>query len=94
MARLYQEEMDRLERERLRDLEEESLEKRRTIDSDKTIQNLDQVYRHTHHIVLPCVCIVVCVCVKIRNENYLRAKTLRVCVCRSCRTCCRRRRSK
>ncbi|CAI7990205.1 Reticulocyte-binding protein 2 homolog a [Geodia barretti] len=40
--RLYQEEMDRLERERLRALEEESLERKRTIDSDQTIQNLDQ----------------------------------------------------
>ena len=35
--------MDRLERERLRALEEESLERKRTIDSDQTIQNLDQV---------------------------------------------------
>lgn len=42
--RLYREEMDRLERERLRALEEESLEKKRTIESDQTIQNLDQVW--------------------------------------------------
>ena len=40
---MYQEEMDRLEREQMRALEEESLERKRTIESDQAIQNLDQV---------------------------------------------------